>query len=66
MPATTAAIINLDTVPRMYFWTINNNTLNRTTVPADTVMDGFTVYNPVYKHSIANSYMGNLGLPNLV
>lgn len=44
-------------------WKLVDNFSNRDTVEIDTSLTGFQFYNPVYRNSIANEYLGNLGLP---
>lgn len=42
-------------------YTVDDGEMYR--VPVDTVYDRFLVYNPIFKKSISNTYLGNLGSP---
>lgn len=47
---------------KIHSWIITDKLYDRDSVEVDTLLPGFQVFNPVYKRSYANTYLGNLGL----
>jgi hypothetical protein len=52
-----------DTKAEIYSWKIDPNNLDTFHIAFDTAMNDFFVYYPIYKTSIANTHLGNLGSP---
>jgi hypothetical protein len=44
-------------------WRLTDDFTRADSIVVDTVSSGFQIYNPIYKRSIANVYLGNLGNP---
>lgn len=54
----------LPTVPsEVKNWLLVDDFSLSDTVAVDTISTGFQIYNPIYQHSIANVFTGNLGAP---
>jgi len=49
----------------IYSWALNNDYSTIKSLPIDTSLTSFQIFNPVYKKNISNSYPGNLGSPNI-
>ena len=60
-----SVVLRTDSFPKndMYAWkyTVDDGEMYR--VPVDTLYDRFLVYNPIFKKSISNTYLGNFGSP---
>jgi hypothetical protein len=52
-----------DTIPLIYTWSLNNNYSLKKEAKVDTLLYLFHVYNPIFKYSISNSFLGNIGSP---
>lgn len=44
-------------------WELTDNYTEMKRVPVDTLLTDFQIFNPIFIHSISNSYLGNLGSP---
>lgn len=57
--------MNADSVqlPRLHEWRLDLLTLDTVHLKADTLQNNFFNYNPIYRTSISNNYLGNLGSP---
>jgi len=53
--------VSKDTIPVIYSWTLENYYSQTTSAEVDTNLSGFHVYDPQYKKSFSNSFLGNLG-----
>ena len=49
----------------VYSWKLTDNYTEMKRVPIDTLLNDFQIFNPIFIHSISNSYLGNLGSPAL-
>ncbi len=53
----------LDVKNRLWSWKLKDDFTVVDTIPVDTITDGFQNYNPMYKESFSNIYLGNIGTP---
>jgi hypothetical protein len=49
----------------IYAWRLKNNYTSNSEVPLDTNLANFQIYNPIYRYSISNSFLSNLGSPSI-
>jgi hypothetical protein len=49
----------------IYAWRLENNYSSPVAFSLDTNLTNFQIYNPIYKYSISNSYLSNLGSPTV-
>ena len=54
---------SLVSTQRIRVWKVNEDNAEQNFVEMDTISKNFYTFNPIYKKSIANNYLGNLGSP---
>ncbi len=57
------AQVEHDSTTIIYAWKLNTFYSRTDEVPVDTILRDFQLYNPLYQHSICNSFLSNLGSP---
>jgi hypothetical protein len=62
---TALAQVEHDSTTIIYAWKLNDLYTKTEEVPIDTSLTTFQVYNPIYQHSVSNSFLSNLGSPAL-
>ena len=50
-----------DTIPVISSWTLTDDYSLKKNIVADTLLKSFQNHNPIFKNSISNSYLGNIG-----
>lgn len=60
---TTLAQVEHDSTTIIYAWKLNNLYTKTEEVAIDTTLTNFQIYNPLYQHSVSNSFLSNLGSP---
>jgi hypothetical protein len=61
----TLAQVEHDSASIIYAWKLKTNFSRIEEVPVDTSLTNFQIYNPLFKHSVSYSYLGNLGSPGI-
>jgi hypothetical protein len=62
---TALAQVEHDSATVIYSWKLTDFNTKTEEVQIDTALTGFQIYNPLYKYSISNSFLSNIGSPAL-
>jgi hypothetical protein len=62
---TTLAQVEHDSTSIIYAWKLNDIYTKTEEIAIDTSLTDFQVYNPIYQHSVSNSFLSNLGSPGM-